>query len=183
MGGRRHRGNVTGSHASYFGPRRFDVDLDQPEEMICAWAACTAEKALGTPVCMGHASIVAKRFLNFARPPIPDHAYERKVPPGQAYVYYLMLSPSMVKIGTTVNLTRRLIDLRSELQYVVALERGHFNLEKQRHAEFAAERIGRREDFVLSPALKEHISSIAQFRDEIVAEATRGPAIGALDLQ
>lgn len=100
---------------------------------------------------------------------------EPRRPPGRAsdgYVYYLMLSPSTVKIGTTTKLRQRLGDLRTELQYVVAIERGGTHLERQRHREFADERFGKREDFRLSARLKQHIEGLLPQRDELIHEAT-----------
>ena len=87
-------------------------------------------------------------------------------------VYYLMVGPSTVKIGTTVNLAQRIKQLRTDLQYVVALEPGSHTLETQRHREFAVERIGRRENFRLSDRLKAHIESLQPRRDELVNMAT-----------
>lgn len=90
------------------------------------------------------------------------------------FVYYLMLSPSTVKIGTTIDLRRRVTNqLRSDLQYVVAIERGGLDLERQRHSEFASERLGKREDFRLSPRLKRHIETLMPDRDELVGIATK----------
>jgi hypothetical protein len=92
------------------------------------------------------------------------------------YVYYLMVAPEVVKIGTTTNLPRRVRELRSELQYVVAIEKGGFTLENQRHKQFSEERTVRlRENFRLSNRLKSHIEELMPTRDELIAEANTAP--------
>lgn len=59
--------------------------------------------------------------------------------------------------------------LRSEMQYVVALEPGSLQLERMRHVQFTDERRNkRREDFHLSDRLKAHIDSLADQRDELL---------------
>jgi hypothetical protein len=120
------------------------------------------------PVCHYHAIMVYGFMRDLlgeglvAKSPTPR-------PERQAYVYYLLLSPTTVKIGTTRSLTQRLTALRAETQYVVAIERGGRELERQRHKEFADERrSNRREDFHLSDRLKKHIDELASQRDELI---------------
>lgn len=91
-------------------------------------------------------------------------------------VYYLVLSPVTVKIGTTINLRQRMSALRTEMQYVIALEPGGRELERKRHLQFKDERRGHREDFTLSDALKRHIDELAPHRDEILTRALGVPA-------
>jgi hypothetical protein len=95
-----------------------------------------------------------------------------EAPTRQPYVYYLMVGPTTVKIGTTTNLSQRLSGLRTDLQYVVAIEHGSFDTERKRHLEFATERIGNREDFQLTDRLNSHIESLLPQRDELIREAT-----------
>lgn len=135
----------------------------------CTWRSCYREQYLDLPVCFGHAVVIsgAVRGAEFS---------PNEPPPIQpAYVYYLMVSPSKVKIGFTTNLRDRIINLRSELQYVVAIERGGRDVELRRHKEFAAERFGRREDFRLSERLKQHIEALQPCRDELIGIATTTP--------
>lgn len=121
--------------------------------------------------------IIADLF-NFS---IPNFFVEKEEPEkiyfGRHYVYYLMVGPATVKIGTTRCLPKRIKQLRSELQYVVAIERGGRETEKSRHNQFADERRPgpRREDFMLSDRLKDHINSLLPMREEIMAEATTEP--------
>lgn len=92
--------------------------------------------------------------------------------PAQSVVYYLMLSPVTVKIGTTTQLKKRMSGLRTESQYIVALEPGDTNTERMRHIQFKAERRDpRREDFNLSDALKQHIDALLPQRSAVLAAA------------
>jgi hypothetical protein len=90
-----------------------------------------------------------------------------------------MIGPSTVKIGTTTDLKSRLNQLRSDPQYVVAIEPGGRDVERQRHLQFATERIGRRENFRLSERLKRHIDDLHPLRDELVGLASTYPLIPA----
>jgi hypothetical protein len=86
-----------------------------------------------------------------------------------------MLSPVTVKIGTTANLRKRISSLRTELQYIVAVEPGGREIERQRHVQFKAERrYSQREDFELSDALKRHIDQLAPQREEVLDRAFGG---------
>lgn len=123
----------------------------------CCWPTCQAAQiSPALPLCQLHAwqAFVGFRDILEAQdaPPKPD--------PYPPLVYYLALSPQTIKIGTTRNLPLRLCGLRTELQYVLAVESGGFELEAQRHREFAAERIGRREDFRMSDRLMAHIDGL-----------------------
>jgi hypothetical protein len=128
-------------------------------------------------VCIVHAGIIANQF-NFSLPTFFDEKTkpDERVFVARHYVYYLMTGPSTVKIGTTRCLPKRMQSLRTDIQYVVAIEPGGQTLERRRHAEFAAERINpRREDFTLSENLKTHIDRLLPDRDQLVAEAMTPP--------
>jgi hypothetical protein len=87
-------------------------------------------------------------------PPQPKPA--PKPPPATAVVYYLRFG-DRVKIGTTTNLARRLSAIPHD--EVLATEVGSFTLERERHGQFAADRvIG--EWFHMSPSLMEHIEGL-----------------------
>ncbi|AZS07340.1 hypothetical protein PP505_gp70 [Gordonia phage Dorito] len=94
-------------------------------------------------------------------------APEQKTP----VVYYLMVGPATVKIGTSADLIRRIATLRTDMQYIVAVEPGSYELERQRHREFRAERINRREDFRLTERLRSHIEHLQAntYSDEMIA--------------
>ena len=131
----------------------------------CTWLGCPLPSWVGTPVCWTHAMVIATRLQQFSPPLGPE---EPSPPPEfQSFVYYLILSPTTVKIGTTQYLRERIRQLRSELQYVVALEPGDRTVERERHLQFADERRNRqREDFILSDRLKQHIDQLQPKREE-----------------
>jgi len=151
--------------------------LDRMAPPRCTWDDCRDSRYMDMPVCATHAVMIygiVKRDLG-----VPSNKIGR-LPPSpprknQPFVYYLMIGPSTVKIGTTMDLLQRLSQLRSEPQYVVGLERGGRELERQRHKQFADERRSRREDFRLSDRLKKHIDELAPNRDELIKLATACP--------
>jgi hypothetical protein len=73
-------------------------------------------------------------------------------------VYYLRLD-ERVKIGTTYHPHRRFAALPHD--EVLAFERGGRGLERQRHTEFADDRLGSSEWFALTPRLRDHIAGLA----------------------
>jgi hypothetical protein len=77
-------------------------------------------------------------------------------------VYYLRLS-DRVKIGTTFAPRHRFAALPHD--EVLAFERGDRMLERRRHAEFAADRLGTSEWFALTPRLRAHAAALADGRD------------------
>ncbi|OFB37960.1 hypothetical protein BA059_16825 [Mycolicibacterium sp. (ex Dasyatis americana)] len=118
-------------------------------------------------MCFMHAMLISRAYDELL-----DAHTNPKPLPRDPFVYYLMVGPETVKIGTTKDLNRRLCGLRTEAQYVVAIERGSFEVETERHRQFADERIGRREDFRLSDRLKAHIEAMQPDRDRLVEIAT-----------
>lgn len=121
---------------------------------------------------MDHALNITKDFENCLKLyfPLPSEPTPPRPDP-RAYVYYLMVGPNTVKIGTTTQLQERIRQLRTELQYVVAIERGGRDVERQRHLEYATERIGRKEDFIVSERLQAHIEKLAENRGPMMKEA------------
>lgn len=77
-------------------------------------------------------------------------------------VYYLRLD-ERVKIGTTFTPRQRFAVLPHD--EVLAFERGGRTLERQRHAEFAEDRLGTSEWFALSPRIRAHVDALAAGRD------------------
>lgn len=174
-----------GRDATRIGPRNYERIL-APR---CIWREdgdrCDEPCEEGIPVCWHHGFAICMRMAHASREHAqqpPDDADEwpndeeqpepETRPQAQAFVYYLMLSPTTVKIGTTRNLRARIAAHRSELQYVVALELGSFDAEKARHEQFPMERHGVKEVFTLSDALKQHIETLVPQRDELLALAT-----------
>jgi hypothetical protein len=161
-------------------PLNPDTNRTQPAKLRCAIHGCHDHPAVGTYVCFPHALSITEDFeqmlkLYASTPP----ETEIQKPEAAGYVYYLMVGPTTVKIGTTRNLADRVAQLRSELQYVVAVERGSFDIERARHLEFADERIDKREHFRLSAKLKAHIESLVPQRDDLIAEATARPKVSS----
>jgi len=82
-------------------------------------------------------------------------------------VYYLRFG-DRVKIGTTHNPRQRFAALAagvSGAEEVLAFELGDRTVERSRHAEFAADRLGTSEWFALSPRLSMHVAALADGRD------------------
>ncbi|MGV3714237.1 GIY-YIG nuclease family protein [Pseudolysinimonas sp.] len=77
-------------------------------------------------------------------------------------VYYLRLG-ERVKIGTTFTPRHRFAVLPHD--EVLAFERGDRRVERERHAEFAADRLGTSEWFAFSPGIRTHVASLAAGRD------------------
>lgn len=144
----------------------------------CAWRDCDEMRFDDTPVCIAHALIVKDRVQEQLKQSAANIA-PWTPPQFPSYVYYLMVGPATVKIGTTANLPQRLGAMRTDVQYVVAIERGGFEVERKRHRQFAAERVGRREDFILSDPLKAHIDSLVPQRDKLILAAMAPTKIAA----
>lgn len=160
---------------------RFDRAEDSLDEMVpqrCCWPNCRDYPFIDLPLCKMHA-LMAGQYMRDAMRQAMEKYEPQPVPKPQPFVYYLMIGPSTVKIGTTTGLPQRLNALRTEAQYVVAIELGGRELEQQRHKEFADERLGRREDFRLSDRLKNHIEALQPDRDELVAYALSYPKVTA----
>ena len=147
------------------------------EELPCLWSGCDRRRLADLPICVLHAATITCSFNDFFDPPTPRPPRVRDAPNYRRYVYYVMVGPMTVKIGTTLDLTQRLRNLRTEPQYVVAIEPGGYDVEKQRHLEFAKDRTGRFENFMLSDQLKSHIDSLADRRDDLMAKALAGRQI------
>lgn len=140
------------------------------------------------PICRHHAEQVYRHWDEiddarkrlaihlFNRPPSPPtrNAYQaqqerrKRLAEQQAVVYYVRIGDH-VKIGTSTNLKMRLSQLRLDADAVLATEPGSYELERQRHREFDAERIGRREDFNPSRRLLAHIETVrAEHGDPVI---------------
>ena len=152
---------------SYTPAKSLQISPDTDAGTGCQIVRCRDERQGDWPVCFKHAMLISRAYnellADTESPAAPTY------PP---VVYYLMVGPTTVKIGTTRNLTQRLKSMRTEGQYVVALERGSLVMESERHHQFAADRIGRREDFHLSDELKAHIESLQPERDAMLGYAT-----------
>lgn len=127
---------------------------------------CEAKPADGMPypICTRHALQVAEavreiartRFLADQRPIDQVRRWDEAA----SLVYYVALPGDRIKIGTTKNLPQRLKALRVDRAAILATEPGGVSLERRRHHQFAALRIGEREDFKDVPMLRDWISHI-----------------------
>lgn len=79
-------------------------------------------------------------------------------------VYYARLGNNHIKIGTTADLPRRMVELRVvNVSNLLAAEPGSYDVERQRHEQFRKWRYNRRkEDFGEGPDLLEHIRAIRE---------------------
>lgn len=162
-----------GNHANRFKPP--DADVAPPDGPGCIWLACPHPRYADLQVCFAHGLFITGRFRKLMDDYIGDEPPQ--LPVFQPFVYYLMLSPITVKIGTTRDLPNRIKQLRSEPQYIMAIEPGDQKTERQRHLQFAAERISKREDFTLSERLKAHIDLLQPQRDQLIQQALSRPQV------
>lgn len=139
---------------------------------LSSGADCGAKSADGMPfpICGRHAIQVAEAVRDVARTALlvekrVDHpALRRAVEPAGSVVYYVALPGDRIKIGTSGNLPERLRSLRVDRAAVLATEPGGLSLERRRHRQFAAYRIGQREDFRDVPFLREWIGTLTSGR-------------------
>lgn len=132
------------------------------------------------PICAHHAQRLYEHMLRVCPPPAPEQSVEfkrwlmvqerrdeweaveakrKEAYARQSQVYYVRIG-EYIKIGYTINMYQRLIGLRASAEDVLATEPGGQRLERQRHAEFATERLGRKENFEPSPRLLAHIEAV-----------------------
>lgn len=115
------------------------------------------------------AQMLAEQMRRMRSEPTPEHdeqlARRQAALAAQSQVYYVRIGEH-VKIGVTTNMRARMNQLRVELADVLATEPGDQRTERNRHVEFAAERVGRREDFNPSPRLLAHIDRLREEHGE-----------------
>lgn len=79
------------------------------------------------------------------------------LPTSDASIVYYVRFQHLVKIGTTINLTKRLTAIPHD--EVLATERGDYTIENERHWQFRDDRV-KGEWFRMSPALMAHIARL-----------------------
>ena len=127
---------------------------------------CEAKPAedMPFPICARHAIQVTVAVQEFSTKRLlassVDHRRIRQQRERGSVVYYVELPGDRIKIGTTINLPQRLDALRVGREAILATEPGGLTLERQRHRQFDAYRIGKREDFRDVPMLREWITEI-----------------------
>jgi hypothetical protein len=88
--------------------------------------------------------------------------WSRRADSGQNVVYYVQVPGDLIKIGTTSNMRGRLSGLTARVPDVLACEPGGYDVERQRHQQFAHLRWRDTERFKDCPELREHIAAIRQ---------------------
>lgn len=153
---------------------------ERPRE--CRWPKCKAEQVEpDIPLCERHFTLVGISFLARRNPlSDPDRAARREAAradqethleqraermKAQSVVYYVRIGDH-VKIGYTINLRQRLGALRVDDDALLATEPGGRQLERERHLEFAPERVGKRENFNPSRRLLAHIEAVRERHGE-----------------
>lgn len=149
---------------------------------VCSWKGCrTALARTDQPVdlCLEHSAewrtiwfpeeSRGERYTRLGllcdcSQPTPDQVQrwteEAATKAARSVVYYIR-SGDLVKIGVTTDLTARLKALNVPDLVVLGTEPGDVRLERQRHAEFATERV-RGEWFALSPRILDHIRTVVR---------------------
>lgn len=87
-----------------------------------------------------------------------------ELPPPRIDVVYYLRFRDRVKIGTSAQPRRRLRAIRHD--ELLAFERGDRAVERRRHVQFAADRLGGSEWFARSAALDTHIASLSHGVDD-----------------
>ena len=126
------------------------------------------------PLCWRHGYEVALRYKHKIKAELDHEAAiqaardadreqaEGGNPTGTPLVYYAQIG-DYIKIGYSTRLRQRLRTLRAD--HLLAVEPGGLDLERERHAQFRAERIDlRRENFRPSPELLDHIETLRRER-------------------
>ena len=133
------------------------VDGMLPADVFKAICA-DAVRELG--VAMEYRRVALSSHLDTERKREQRAAYDKREREG--VVYYVQLTGDRVKIGWTRDLEARMATFRARMEDVLATEPGAYNIEKRRHRQFAADRIGRTEEFKQSDRLMAHIARLAE---------------------
>lgn len=143
----------------------------QPHLIECCIPDCRrprrddpADSEDAPPLCTHHIIRIAAFAMREARS-IERTDYDArplKEDTREPLVYYVRVGDH-VKIGTTIDLRGRLRAMYLDESAVLATEPGHYQLENQRHREFADERVhANRELFNPSPRLMAHIERLTK---------------------
>lgn len=131
--------------------------------------------AADVPLCNQHFAAVVRSYNTLAArtdtPDVPCKCAPRigKNYPSPSQVYYLTVRPGVVKIGYTHYLITRIVAVRRTVADLLATEPGGREVERDRHRQFAADRVGaHKEDFNVSPELARHITAMRAQHDTIL---------------
>lgn len=103
-----------------------------------------------------------------------DDVWEQNSHPA---VVYFLTNGDRVKIGTSTNITARVVALALRKGNAALLLQGGYDLEEALHIRFEADRIGRTEWFVLSGQIRDYIA-----QHEATDAALKQPPVPAEDL-
>lgn len=112
------------------------------------------------PACGSHLAVrfPSGRLCGVCEWRFGDSVDSELAPPRVDVVYYIRFE-GRIKIGTTANPRQRLARLWHH--EVLGFERGDRRVERARHEQFAACRLGRSEWFDQTPALDAHVAEVA----------------------
>lgn len=137
-----------------------------------------AKEMLATivPLCTDHAHLVRLGVADQMAVKLPSVVHVHTA--GPAVVYYIGdPATQCVKIGTSTDARKRLQAVRHRFPEAIllAVEPGHFELERVRHRQFAGVRRiqrGQREWFEKTPDLMDHINAMRhQYGDPVIYQA------------
>lgn len=140
------------------------------EYVVCAVNDCRAVpdwEFTQLPLCRVHLFQAAVNYTAFseAEPEAEDpperleYLRKRDALRRSPAVYYIQMNEN-IKIGTTIDLSRRLADFSARSKDLLAVEPGGKPRERERHLQFGNDRVDRGELFVPSPALLAHIATV-----------------------
>lgn len=162
-----------------------DIFFEEPENNKCCAPNCMEERDDEFPsmrICIGHAAGVIADFnrrsiylayeraqereREAAMQPPEDHVVKRRK---QEQVYYVRLDSDLIKIGYSAYIADRIASFRVSINNLLATEPGGLRLEKERHRQFAAERVnGQLEEFHHSPRLQAHMEKLRRTHDTVL---------------
>lgn len=157
----------------------------------CRWRGCQAECVDEIELCWYHFRLAGEAFIEsrsiFGSAALAERKAEREAAEAarraalpdpdewrrkRSVVYYVRIVDH-VKIGYTIHLPSRIHSLRVDRSAVLAVEPGWREIEAERHATFAAERVSKRENFNPSRRLLAHIDLVRSKYGEPFEYASR----------
>lgn len=143
----------------------------------CNWLGCHTECVDEIELCWYHFRLIGETFIEkrsvFGSAHLAERRQQREAEraarsegpsrdewhASRSVVYYVRIG-QYVKIGYTIDLRARMSGLRVDRDALLAVEPGWRETEAQRHAQFDAERQGRRENFNPSRRLLAHVDVV-----------------------
>lgn len=143
----------------------------------CRWLGCEAECVDEIELCWYHFRLAGETFIEkrsvFGAAALAERRRQREEEEAarqprvttedwwrERSVVYYVRTGNHIKIGYTIHLRERINSLRVDRDALLAVEPGWREKEAERHAQFAAERQGRRENFNPSRRLLAHVDVV-----------------------